>query len=135
MDYWSQIVFQETSFFAGPKTSQHENRFAHAGFAHVDAFVGAGNAEPVGAGLLQDLGNLRAAVAVAIAFDDGQHLARRFALFVGRIDEVADGAQIVGQRRNGNLGPDRPPFDFQLVSRALRHWSSRRKIVYDIRAA
>src|SRR5258708_30460070 len=69
MDYWSQIVFQETSFFAGPKTSQHENRFAHAGFAHVDAFVGAGNAEPVGAGLLQDLGNLRAAVAVAIALD------------------------------------------------------------------
>src|SRR5690348_15614905 len=99
MDYWSQIVFQETSFFAGPETGQHQNGFTHTGFAYVDAFVGAGDAEPVRAGPLEDLGNLRATVTVAVALDDGEHLARRLALFVRRIDEGPDGAQIVRERR------------------------------------
>src|SRR5579859_2452671 len=135
MDYWREVVLQEIGFFAGPETSQHQNGFAHAGFADVDAFVGAGDAEPVGAGLLEDFGDLRAAVAVAVALDDGENLARRLALFAGRIDEVADGAQVVGERGFGNFGPHRPAFDVQLLRWVRRHGGPERKIVYDIRAA
>ena len=135
MDHGSQIVLQEVGFFAGPKAGEHQDGFADAGFADVDAFVGAGDAEPIGAGLLEDLGDLPAAVTVAIALDDGEHLARCFALFVRRIDEVADGAEIVGERGRGDFRPHGAAFEFQLVFLSWRHGRPERKIVYDIRAA
>ena len=47
----------EALFFAGPETSEDQNAFANSGFAQLDAFVGAGDSEPFGAGLLQGFGN------------------------------------------------------------------------------
>src|SRR4029077_486174 len=127
MDHVSQVVLQKIGFFAGPETGENQDGFAHAGFADVDTFVGAGDAEPVGAGLLQDFGDLRAAVAVDVAFDYGEHLARRLALFVWRIDEVADGAKVVRESGRGDFRPHWAAFDFQLALLSRRHGRPGRK--------
>src|ERR1700693_2030395 len=135
MDHGSQIVLQKVSFFARPEAGEHQDGFAYAGFANVDAFIGAGHAEPVGTGLLKDSGDLRAAVTVGVALDDGEHLAWDLALFVWRVDEGTDGAEIVGERGRGDFRPHGAGFDFQLAFLARRHSCPERKIVYDIRAA
>ena len=54
----------------------------------------------------EGFGDLRAAVAVAVAFDDAENFARSFALLFGRIHELADYAEILGQSAEGNFGPD-----------------------------
>ena len=70
MHYRCEIVLQEIGFFAGPETGQHQDRFAHASFAHVNAFIRAGDTEPIGDSLLKNSRDLRTAVAVAIALHD-----------------------------------------------------------------
>src|SRR5262249_28159864 len=100
------FVFEELVFFAGPETGEGENRFANAGFAYSFSFRGAGDAEPIGASPFKCLGDLRAAVAVAVAFDDTENFSRRCALFVWRIHEVADGVKIVREGGERDFGPD-----------------------------
>ena len=107
MNYGSEIVFDETGFFAGPKTCEDENWIANTGFANGDAFLGTGDAEPIGAGFFESFGDLRAAVAVAIAFDDAQDFARSLALLAGRIHELAYGAKILSQRAERDFRPNR----------------------------
>lgn len=106
MDYSREIVLDETRFFAGPETCEDENGIANAGFADGDAFFGAGYAKPMGASFFESFGDLRAAVAVAVAFDDAENLARCLALLFGGIHELADYAEILGQCAEGNFGPD-----------------------------
>lgn len=101
-----QIIFKKARLFAWPETCEDKDRVADAGFTHGDAFFGAGHAEPIGAGFFEGFGDLRAAVAVAVAFDDAKDFARRFALLVRRIDKLADCAEILGQSAEGNFGPD-----------------------------
>src|SRR5271168_1728699 len=106
VDYGGEVVLDDARFFSGNEAGEDENRLAHADFADGDAFFGAGDAEPVGAGFLQRLGDLRAAVAVAIAFDDGENFSRRLALFVRRVDEVANGVEVVRESGEIDFGPD-----------------------------
>src|SRR5260370_17277242 len=68
MDYGSEIVLQEIGFLPGPETCQHQDRLAHPGLADVDAFVGAGDAEPIRAGFLQNFVASPAPLAVAPPF-------------------------------------------------------------------
>ena len=77
----SEIVLQEIFFLAGPETAENQDRRADAGLANFDALTGGGNAEPIRAGLFEGLGDSRATMAIAIAFDDGENLARSLALF------------------------------------------------------
>lgn len=106
MDYCREIVLDETVFFAGPETCQNENRVLNAGFADGDAFFGASDAEPIRAGFFEGFGDFGAAVAVTIAFDDAENLARSLALLSGRIHEFADGAEIFRQGAQRDFGPD-----------------------------
>src|ERR1700722_2694343 len=108
MYHCRQIVFDEARFFTGEEARQHENRLADAGLAHGDAFFRARDTEPVRAGLFQRFGDLRAAMAIAVSFDDAKNFARRFALLFGGIHEVADGAEILRQRAKINFRPNRP---------------------------
>src|ERR1700738_20321 len=135
MDYRSQVVLQKIVFFAGPEAGEHEDRLAYAGFADVDAFIGAGDAKPIGAGLLENPGDWRAAVTVTVTLDDREHHARRLALFVCRINEVADCTKVVRERGRGHFRPHGSPFDFRSVFLSWRHGRPEKKIVYDIRAA
>src|SRR5215467_1733669 len=63
-------VFEQLWFFAGPETGESEDGFADARSADRFAFGGAGDTKPVRARPFEGLGHLRAAVAVAVAFDD-----------------------------------------------------------------
>ena len=108
MNDCGEIVLEQASFFAGHEACEDENGLANAGFAHGDAFVGAGDAKPVRACFFQRFGNLRATVAVAVAFDDGQDLARGLALFVRGIHVLPNGLEVVREGAEGNLRPDRP---------------------------
>src|SRR5439155_1613789 len=108
MDNGREVVLEQTGFFARDEARQHENGLARASFPNGDAFVGAGHAKPVRAGSLKGFGDLWPAVAVAVALDDGQDLARRLALLSRRIHVVANGCEVVRERTERNLGPDRP---------------------------
>jgi hypothetical protein len=100
-------IGDELIFFAGPETSERKNRFADAGFADLLAFGGAGYAEPVGAGFFKNFGDLRAAMAVAIALNDAQDFARRGAFFGFGIYEIADGMKVVAEGGERYISPDR----------------------------
>src|SRR5215472_7440474 len=106
MDRGGEVVLEQASFFAGDETRQHENGLAYASFAHGDAFVGAGHTKPVRAGFLKGLGNLWATVAVTIALDDGQDLARRLALLLRRIHVSANSREVVRERTKRDFRPD-----------------------------
>src|SRR5207253_8422112 len=105
MDNGREVVLEQTGFFARDEARQHENGLARASFPNGDAFVGAGHAKPVRAGSLKGFGDLWPAVAVAVALDDGQDLARRLALLSRRIHVVANGCEVVRERTERNLGP------------------------------
>src|SRR5690349_386761 len=81
MNDGGEIVLEQAGFLAGDESRKDENGLANASFAHGNAFIGAGDAKPIGARLFERLGDLRTAVAVTIALDDGQNFARRLALF------------------------------------------------------
>src|SRR5947209_1334396 len=100
------FVGEKFFFFAGPEAGEREDGFADPSIAKLFAFGGAGDAKPVGAGLFESLGDFRAAVAVAIAFDDAENFSRRSALFGFRIYEIADGMEIVSERVERDVGPD-----------------------------
>src|SRR6266478_1980444 len=72
-----QVVLQKLGFFAGPEAGEHQNRFAHSDLAHIDAFVGAGDAEPVGAGFLQNLRTLRRVLRFSLLGLTKSRIARR----------------------------------------------------------
>jgi len=110
-----QVVVEETLLFAGPEAGKNENRAADTGFADFRAFGGAGDAEPLRASLLQGFGDLRPAVAVAIAFDDREDFTRGFALLPGRIYIGADGMKIEFEGGKRNLRPDGPPDEVYAV--------------------
>ena len=105
-------MLHEPRFFSRHKTCQHQDRLADAVLADRDSLVRACNAKPVRPGFLQRLGHLRAAVPIAVALDDGENLARRFALFVRRIDVLADRFQILRQRAKRNFRPYRASHFF-----------------------
>src|SRR5882724_4718519 len=94
-----QSMFDQALLFALHKAGQDEYWVANAGFTQGNAFVRASHAEPIGSGLLESFGDLRAAMTVAIAFDDRENLARRLALFARRIHVFADGVEVVDQGR------------------------------------
>ena len=81
-------------FFAGDETGEDQDGLADAGFAQADALFGAGDAEPVGAGFFEGFGDLGAAVAVGVSFDDAENFSRRGALFRFRIHVGADGLKL-----------------------------------------
>src|SRR5271166_4690108 len=93
-------------FFAGPEAAENEDGSANTGLADFDAFGGGGYAEPIRAGYFQGLGDLRAAVAVRVAFDDGENFARSVSLFGSGIYIIADGAKIFCERGERNFGPN-----------------------------
>ncbi len=115
MNHRREAMLHKTGFFAGPETGQHQDGLAHSSFANRDAFRRAGHAEPVRSSLLENFGHLRPAMAVAIALHDGQNHPGRLAVFVRGIHMVADGAKIVGERGDGDFGPDRASCDFDVV--------------------
>ena len=90
VNHCGQVVVYQALLFAGNKTGENQHGLAHAGFAHGNAFFGAGDAEPVGAGFFKRLRYLRTPVAVAVALYDGQDFPWCFALFRWRINVVAD---------------------------------------------
>src|ERR1700736_2731025 len=73
VNHGGQIVLNETGFFARHEAREDEDGSADASFAYGYAFVRAGDAEPIAAGFFQGGGNLGTAVAVAIAFHDGEN--------------------------------------------------------------
>ena len=84
-------------FFAGPEAAEDENRPVNASFAKFHAFASGGYTEPVGAEFFEGFGNFRAAVTVAVAFDDAEDLAGDVAFFGGWADVGADGVEIIAQ--------------------------------------
>ena len=108
MNDGGEVVPEQASFFAGHEARQHQNGLAHAGFAYGDSFVGAGDAKPVRSGFFERLGHLRSAVAVTIAFDDGQNFPRRLAFLFRRVHVLANGFEVVRQRSERNFRPYRP---------------------------
>src|SRR5580692_5811215 len=107
MDHCRQIVSDEARLLAGPETCEYQNRLLHAGLAHGDAFLRAGDTKPVGASLFESLGHLRAAVSIAIAFDDGKNSSWRFTFLFRRIHELLNSTEIFRQRAKGNFRPNR----------------------------
>src|SRR6266852_3663786 len=53
VNHCSEAMFKERRFFALHKARQNQNRLADAGFTNGNALLGAGDAEPVRACLLQ----------------------------------------------------------------------------------
>src|SRR5258708_1800622 len=121
-DGGGNFVGEKLRFFAGPETGKSKNGSAYAGFANLFAFSSAGDAEPVGAESFEGLSYLRATVAVAVAFNDAENLSGRRAIFGFRIYEIAYGVEIVGERGERNIGPDRAAIGILGFS-ASRHWS------------
>src|SRR6266478_5766337 len=76
MDHRREVVLHQPGFFSRHETREHQDRLSNAVLANRNALVRAGNAKPFRAGLLQSLCHFRAAVAVPIAFDYGEYLAR-----------------------------------------------------------
>src|SRR5438132_2181628 len=101
-------ICKQLRLFTGPKTCERKNRFAYAGFANLFALGGASDAEPIGTRFFEGFGNLRAAVAIAIAFDNAEDFSRGGALFGFRIHEIANGMKIVCERGERNIGPHWP---------------------------
>src|SRR5580692_12030290 len=124
MDHGRQIVFEKARLFAGPETCQHKHGLPDAGFAHGDAFFRAGDTEPVRSGFFECLGHLRAAMAIAVAFDDAEDFAGRPALLFWRIHELANRAKIFGQGAEVNFRPYRTPCFFQGTLLFARHGPS-----------
>ena len=123
-------MLQKRSCRPRPEAGKNQDRLAHSRFAHLDAFRGARHAKPVGPRLLQNFRHARPTVAVAIAFDDREYLARSLALFSRGIHKVANGAEVMRQRRRGDLRPDRAYAQFRdalvlEVRPSLRHIFSR----------
>src|ERR1700730_1022943 len=58
MNHRREVMLQESGFFPGPETGEHENGLAHSGLANLDSFRRAGYAEPIRPSLLQKLRNL-----------------------------------------------------------------------------
>ena len=107
MDHRRQVVLHQPGFLSRHETGKNQNWLSNTGLADGDAFVRARDAKPVRPGLLQRLRHFRAAVAVTIAFDDRENLARRFAFFLRRVYVLANRFQIVCQRAKRNFRPDR----------------------------
>src|SRR5260370_10909537 len=97
-DCGRDAIGKKLRFFSRPEAGKREYRFADAGFANLLALLCAGDAQPVGTGFLKGFGDLWAAVAVAVAFDDGENLSRSSALFGFRIHEIANSLKIVRNR-------------------------------------
>src|SRR5260370_16275770 len=72
-------------FLSRAESRQHQDGVADAVLPDRNALVRTGDAKPVRAGLLQCLGHFGSAMAVAVAFDDGENFARRFAFFLRRV--------------------------------------------------
>src|SRR5207253_7250616 len=77
MNHCRKVVIHQPVFFSGHETREHQDRLSNTVLANRDALVRARNAEPVRASLLQCLCYFRAAMAVAIAFYDGENLDRK----------------------------------------------------------
>ena len=99
-----QVEFENAFFFAGPKTGEEQNRLANSCFAQLDAFGGTGHAKSLDTQTREMFADFDRAEAIGIRFDDGEDLAFG-------ADLAADQAQIVGDRGEGNLSPDRTPFE------------------------
>ena len=79
-------------------------------------------------------GDVRAAVSVAVAFDDAENLARRFAFFRRRIHVIADRFQILPQSGERNFRPDGTAYEINRTFFGAGHEFSRKVLVYGIRA-
>src|ERR1700722_4634518 len=105
------MIVQNPLFLARPESGEDQDRLANAGGAQLGAFRGAGDAEPVGAGLGQRARNRNDAVAVGVALDYCKDFPPRGARALG-IHVVADGAEIVRQRSQTYLSPDGAAIKF-----------------------
>src|ERR1700728_1325006 len=103
-DRGREMVLYQALFFAGPETCENQDRFANPGAAQLDAFIGAGDAEPFGAGFLQRFGNWDGAEAVGVGLNDSEN-------FPICADVLPDYAQIMDDGLERNLRPNRPAFE------------------------
>src|SRR2546430_14495330 len=117
MNHCRKVVIHQPVFFSGHETREHQDRLTNPVLANRDALVRARNAEPVRASLLQCLCYFRAAMAVAIAFYDGEDFARRLALLLRRIYVLANRFEIVHQGGERNFGPYRTSHFFRSEER------------------
>jgi len=111
----------DTCFFAWPEPAEHENGLAHSRFAKLHAFASGSDTEPVGTEFLEGLGDFRAAVPVAIAFDDRENLSRRLALLGSGVYVAANGVEVVTKRAERNFSPDRTAHKVDRVAAAAGH--------------
>src|ERR1700751_983553 len=63
VDHRGQVVLDEAGFFARRETGEHQDGLADACLADGNAFLSAGDSEPVGAGFFEGLGNFRTPMA------------------------------------------------------------------------
>jgi len=113
VDHRREVVCEEAGLFARPKTGEDKDRLADARLADGDAFFRASDAKPIRAGLFEGLGDLRPAMAIAVALDDAKDFPRPFAAFFQRIHEFADGVKVLGKRRQGDLSPHGAAFEMR----------------------
>ena len=98
MNRGGQIVMKEIIFFAGPKSTQHQNRFVDPGLAKLHTLASRSHSKPIATKFFQRLSYLRTAVPVAVTFDDAQHLTWCLSFFRWGINVVTDSAKIVRER-------------------------------------
>ena len=99
-----KLILDQAFFFAWPKTGENQDGLANPGFAQLDAFVRAGDAEPFGTGFLQGFGNRDGTQAIGIGLNDSQNSSLP-------ADVAADYAQVVQDCLERNLRPNRPAFE------------------------
>ncbi len=111
-----KIMLHQARFFSRHEARENQDGLSHPRLAHRNAFVRTGDAEPVRAAFFQRLGYFRAAMAVAIAFDNRKDFPRRFAFLLGRIDVVSDRPEILLQRRKRHFCPHRASHFLTLLN-------------------
>jgi hypothetical protein len=101
-DRRSETMLNQAALFAGPEPGENQNRLANATGTKLGALRHRGDAEPIRAGFCECFGDGDGAVAVRVGLYDGED-------FAAAANLAPDGAEVFGDRAEGNLGPHRTP--------------------------
>jgi hypothetical protein len=112
-----EVIVENPLLLARPEAGEDEHRLADARLAQLGALRRAGHAEPIGVGFGKRARHRNDAVAVGVALDHREDFAPRAR--AGGVDVGTNGAQVVRERPQADLRPDRAAIKFYRA----RHWN------------
>src|SRR3989441_12906260 len=104
-DHRRQAVLEKVAFLPRPESGQEQNRLADASLPQLRAFSRAGYAEPVGSGSCQCLSHRHGTMPVGVGLNHGKDSPPTTPL-PRRVDVALDGAEVVLECAQPNLGPN-----------------------------